>query len=112
MAPIHRAPVIGGELDAPPMSALDFAAAAAQLGAIAHDLGLRVPGYKARGRDDLTPERAIVRYPAGPVVIVPNLRTRSARDTALDMADGLCEANNLHHDHPKRWMIRDRMELT
>jgi hypothetical protein len=106
--PIHGEPTV----EILPLDALGFASIAAQLGAIAHDLGLRVPAYKARAGDDETTERAITRYPSGVVVTVPTLRSRPARDTKLDMAEGLCEANRLHHDHPKRWMILDRMELT
>lgn len=111
--PVHRAPVVGSRvLDETPLGALGFASAAAQLGAIASDLGLRVPAYKARAGTDGDVGRTITRYPAGPIVTVAAIRHRPARATVLDMAEGLCEANNLHHDHPKRWAILDRMELT
>lgn len=107
-APTHNAPSV----DLLPMDALGFADYVRQLGAVARDLALVVPGFKARGRNDPIAGRAVKRYPAGPIVIVPLLSSRPAIDTKRDLVDGLCEANALHHDHPKRWIILDRMELT
>lgn len=104
-APIHNEPT--PSLVA--MDALGFAEFARQLGAALRDMALVVPAFRARAGDDPEQTRSIVRNPAGPVVRVPNLRTRPAADTKRDMIDGACEANNLHHDHPKRWLLLDRM---
>jgi hypothetical protein len=108
LAPIHQEPTV----DIVEMDVLGFAETAAQLGAVANDLGLRVPAFRARAGNDTTAVRTVTDYGSGAVVTVPHLRTRPARETKRDMADGLCEVNRLHHDHPKRWTLLDRMGLT
>jgi len=92
------------------ITALVFADLARKLGAACHDLGLAVPAFRGVPQpDDDGQARWIRRYPSGATVTVV-LRGRPARDVKADMIDGAAEANRLHHDHPKRWALHDRME--
>lgn len=89
------------------MTVLDFAEYVAQLSAVARDLGLRVPAFRSPPLNGMT-QRQIESDRFGAVVRV-KMRGRPASETKRDMIDGLCEANGLHHDHPKRWTLIDRM---
>lgn len=105
-APVHWPP---GD-PAAEITALSFADLARKLGAACRDLGLSVPAFRGVPRpDDDGQARWIRRYPAGATVSVV-LRGRPAADVKRDMIDGAAEANRLHHDHPKRFALHDRME--
>lgn len=109
LAPIHWTTPPDDEPIDKPMGALDFAEAVAQLSAIANDLGLRVPAFRSPPLNGAT-QRQIVSDRHGAIVRV-KMRGRPASETKRDMCDGLAEANGLHHDHPKRWTLLDRMEI-
>lgn len=107
-APIHGA--IENVDDVEPMTVTAFADYARQISAVCRDLGLTIPAFRSPPQERDV-ERTIRRYPTGATVAV-RMRGRRAIDVKRDMADGACEANGLHHDHPKRWTLLDRMELT
>lgn len=106
-APIHGQPVEPYV----EITAILFADFARKLGAVCHDLALRVPAFRGMPVPDEDGDvRWIRRYPNGSVTVSVVLRNRPASAVKRDMVDGACEANGLHHDHPKRWMLHDRME--
>ena len=107
-APVHGATQNVDDVEE--MGALHFADYARQIGAVCRDLGLSIPAFRSPPREPDV-DRALTRYPTS-VTVAVRMRGRRAIDVKRDMADGACEANGLHHDHPKRWELLDRMELT